>query len=139
VGHFCPPGSGSTGPIESGSNPDPDLKPCIRGLRGNRFLHSVPSRAALYHLKSCQNKRRPTRPTILTIYRVVKGSEQEGWGPTEPTCLHSWSIRALIRHLQSCQGTGTAWIKRKKRGPTEPGHQFISYRIFKGSEHCDSI
>jgi len=27
VGHFCPPGSGSTGPIEYGSNPDPDPKP----------------------------------------------------------------------------------------------------------------
>jgi hypothetical protein len=32
VGHFCPPGSGSTDPIESGSNPDsdtdPDPQPC---------------------------------------------------------------------------------------------------------------
>ncbi len=26
VGHFCTPGSGSTDPIESGSNPNPDLK-----------------------------------------------------------------------------------------------------------------
>ena len=26
-GSFCPPGSGSTDPIESGSNPDPDPKP----------------------------------------------------------------------------------------------------------------
>jgi hypothetical protein len=28
VGHFCPPGSGSTDPIESGSNPDP--QPCFQ-------------------------------------------------------------------------------------------------------------
>ncbi len=28
VGHFCPPGSGSTEPIEYGSNPDPDPQPC---------------------------------------------------------------------------------------------------------------
>ncbi len=28
MGHFCPPGSGSTDPIESGSNPDPDPQPC---------------------------------------------------------------------------------------------------------------
>ncbi len=50
VGHFCPPGSGSTGPIESGSNPDPDPKPWIvnnnsvnkaRGL----FLTTVTDRA----------------------------------------------------------------------------------------------
>jgi hypothetical protein len=27
VGHFCPPGSGSTDPIESGSNPDTDPDP----------------------------------------------------------------------------------------------------------------
>jgi hypothetical protein len=29
MGHFCPPGSGcgSTDPIESGSNPDPDTDP----------------------------------------------------------------------------------------------------------------
>jgi hypothetical protein len=27
VSHFCPPGSGSTDPIESGSNPDPDTDP----------------------------------------------------------------------------------------------------------------
>ncbi len=27
VGHFCPPGSGSTDPIESGSNWDPDPQP----------------------------------------------------------------------------------------------------------------
>ncbi len=27
VGNFCPPGSGSTDPIESGSNPDPDTDP----------------------------------------------------------------------------------------------------------------
>jgi len=29
VGYFCPPGSGSTDPIESGSNPDP--QPCREG------------------------------------------------------------------------------------------------------------
>ncbi len=29
VGHFCPPGSGSTDPIESGSNPDPDPQPWL--------------------------------------------------------------------------------------------------------------
>jgi hypothetical protein len=29
VGHFCPSGSVSTGPIESGSNPDPDPKRCL--------------------------------------------------------------------------------------------------------------
>ncbi len=27
MGHFCPPGFGSTDPIESGSNPDPDTDP----------------------------------------------------------------------------------------------------------------
>ncbi len=27
MSHFCPPGSGSTDPIESGSNPDP--QPCL--------------------------------------------------------------------------------------------------------------
>ena len=27
MGHFCPPGSRSTDPIESGSNPDPDPQP----------------------------------------------------------------------------------------------------------------
>ncbi len=27
MGHFCPPGSGSTGPIEYGSNPDPGPDP----------------------------------------------------------------------------------------------------------------
>ncbi len=26
--------SGSTGPIESGSNPDPDPKPCLKLLKG---------------------------------------------------------------------------------------------------------
>ncbi len=36
VGHFCPPGSGSTGPIEYGSNtdPDPDPKPSVK-CKGN--------------------------------------------------------------------------------------------------------
>ncbi len=29
VGHFCPPGSGSTGPIEYGFNTDPDPKPWL--------------------------------------------------------------------------------------------------------------
>jgi hypothetical protein len=31
VGHFCPPGSGSgsTDPIEYGSNADPDPQPCL--------------------------------------------------------------------------------------------------------------
>jgi hypothetical protein len=28
--HFCPPGSGSTDQIESGSNPDPDMKHCLQ-------------------------------------------------------------------------------------------------------------
>jgi hypothetical protein len=34
VGHFCPPesGSGSTDPIESGSNPDPDPQPWYEGI-----------------------------------------------------------------------------------------------------------
>ncbi len=30
VGHFCPPGSGSTDPIESGSDPNPQL--CLQDL-----------------------------------------------------------------------------------------------------------
>jgi hypothetical protein len=32
MSHFCPPGSGSTDPIESGSNwdPDPDPQPCLK-------------------------------------------------------------------------------------------------------------
>ncbi len=29
VGHFCPPGSGSTDPIEYGYNPDPDPQPWL--------------------------------------------------------------------------------------------------------------
>ncbi len=30
MSHFCPPGSGSTGPIESGSNPNPT--PCFQDI-----------------------------------------------------------------------------------------------------------
>ncbi len=36
VGLFCPPGSGSTDPIESGSNPDPDPQPWFGSLPGFR-------------------------------------------------------------------------------------------------------
>jgi hypothetical protein len=32
VGHFCPPGSGSTDPVESGSNTDPDPQACIEEM-----------------------------------------------------------------------------------------------------------
>ncbi len=49
MGHFCPPGSGtrsgsgSTHPIESGSNPDPDPQPCwYRSLQGyNECINSI--------------------------------------------------------------------------------------------------
>ncbi len=36
VGHFCPPGSGSTDLIESISNTDPDPQRCFAGVHGVR-------------------------------------------------------------------------------------------------------
>jgi hypothetical protein len=50
VGHFCPPGSGSTGPIESGSNPDP--KPCFKSISYLVPQMRVPSRPRTASLAS---------------------------------------------------------------------------------------
>ncbi len=44
MGHFCPPGSGSTDPIESGSNPDPQPWPQVWQPRVDITLERLESK-----------------------------------------------------------------------------------------------
>ena len=72
MGNFCPPGSGSTDPIESGSNPNPDPDPqpwimhSLNDERMNEKLYRVPTFSIVdssfqYRLFFCMT---PCRPSI---------------------------------------------------------------------------
>ncbi len=65
MGHFCPPGSGSTDPIESGSNPDPDQQPWL-GIRDISVRIRIPGSGPLTN--------KPESPTLVfDIKKSVAG------------------------------------------------------------------
>ncbi len=96
MGHFCPPGSGSgsTGPIESGSNPDPT--PCKKQLKilKNVFYKSVLELLFIFHTyifnfaasgKPCySNWRMPRRPRAVTAPTQTPSTTRRRRGGTPP-------------------------------------------------------
>ncbi len=87
MGHFRPPGSGSgsTDPIESGSNPDP--QPCLEDAA-----------CSLPVVLSCGGGRSSSwRPGLVAVTAFTIGLEEEG---TTSLLLHSWQLL-----LQPSKGT----------------------------------
>jgi hypothetical protein len=54
---FCPPGSGSTDPIESGSTPDPDPKYGYAGYGNNTILHVGTYPNKTYHVATAGSRK----------------------------------------------------------------------------------
>jgi hypothetical protein len=103
VGHFCPLGSGSEEPIESGPNPDPQhclavVLPNLTGETTFGRLHDVASHAATV-LRSCRSKR---------SLHVLKFKWKTAWNQ----CFGSRMTRIWTDHQIQCVQPRENYIKR---------------------------
>jgi hypothetical protein len=84
VGHFCPPESGSTDPIESGSNWDPDPQPCWQHKQTVIEFNAK-------NITSCYDQQRGNRKRAqlrkLSLIPVTKIEHLKGYG-TEDTVMY---------------------------------------------------
>ncbi len=99
MGHFCPPGSGSTDPIESGSNPDTDPDPVRIRIRIQSGYGSGSSPDTDPDPQPCNRRAgEPPAPRAIRRHgeRVGVGVSDGGWGRS---CDAHWSVHG-------CGGAG---------------------------------